>query len=101
MHLGRVRGTVVAERIAEGLENTKLLVVEPLDEQLEVVDEPIVAVDTVHAGPGDVIVYVSSREAALALDPWFVPVDHTIVAVVDSVHPEAAAEARRAWESHS
>ena len=35
--------------------------------------------------PGDVVFYVSSREAALGLDPWFVPVDATIVGIVDHV----------------
>jgi ethanolamine utilization protein EutN len=32
------------------------------------------------------IYYEGGREAALALDPWFVPVDHTIVGIVDGVH---------------
>ena len=32
------------------------------------------------------IYWVASREAALALDPWFVPVDDAIVGLVDEVH---------------
>jgi len=28
---------------------------------------------------------VGSREAALALDPWFVPVDAAIVGIVDGI----------------
>lgn len=88
MHLGRVIGTVVAERIYEGLQGKKLLVVEPLDHNLEPKGQAVVAVDTVQAGESDVIFFVTSREAALGLDPWFVPVDHTIVGVVDDVYPE-------------
>jgi ethanolamine utilization protein EutN len=38
------------------------------------------------AGPGELIYYEGGREAALALDPWFVPVDHTIIGIVDGVH---------------
>jgi hypothetical protein len=35
---------------------------------------------------------VGSREAALACDPWFVPVDAAIVGIVDDVNnPERAA----------
>ena len=34
-------------------------------------------------GPGDLVTYESSREAALLHDPWFVPVDHAIVGIVD------------------
>jgi len=88
MHLGRVIGTVVASQIYAGLEGAKLLVVQPLDHELKEKDAPIVAVDTVMAGPDDLIYFVTSREAALALAPWFVPVDHAIVGIVDSVHPE-------------
>jgi ethanolamine utilization protein EutN len=40
------------------------------------------------AGPGELIYYEASREAALALDPWFVPVDHAIVGIVDGVERE-------------
>jgi ethanolamine utilization protein EutN len=37
------------------------------------------------AGPGQVIYWVASREAALTLDPSFVPVDDAIVGLVDEV----------------
>jgi ethanolamine utilization protein EutN len=86
MYLGRVIGTVVAERKYEGLEGKKLLVVTPLDAKLQPTREPEVAVDTVRAGHGDLVYLVSSREAALALDPWFVPVDAAIVGIVDDLN---------------
>jgi ethanolamine utilization protein EutN len=38
------------------------------------------------AGPGELIYFEGGREAALALDTWFVPVDHTIIGIVDGVH---------------
>lgn len=85
MNLGTVIGRVVATRRYEGLEGKRFLLVQPTDEYLKPVGDPVVAVDTVMAGPGDRIFFVASREAALALDPWFVPVDHTIVGIVDSV----------------
>jgi ethanolamine utilization protein EutN len=90
MYLGRVIGTVVAERKYEGLEGKKLLVVTPLDHELRPTREPEVAVDTVRAGHGDLVYLVASREAALALDPWFVPVDAAIVGIVDDIHVAAA-----------
>ena len=42
------------------------------------------------AGPGQFVYWVQSREAALALEPWFVPVDDAIVGLVDEVrnHPD-------------
>ena len=41
--------------------------------------------DTVSARPRDLVSLVGSREAALALEPSFVPVDSAIIAIVDSV----------------
>ena len=88
MNLGRVIGTVVATRKYEGLEGVKLLLVQPLDHAQKKVGDPIVAADTVRAGSGELIYFVNSREAALALDPWFVPVDAAIVGIVDDVDAE-------------
>lgn len=88
MYLGRVIGTVVADRKVEGLAGSKLLLVQPLDDQLRKSRGPEVAVDTVQAGPGDLVHLVGSREAALALEPWFVPVDAAIVGIVDQVNRE-------------
>jgi ethanolamine utilization protein EutN len=87
VYLGRVIGTVVAERKYEGLEGVKLLVVQPLDHRREPTGPPIVAADTVRAGPGELVYLTQAREAALALDPWFVPVDAAIIGIVD--HLEA------------
>jgi ethanolamine utilization protein EutN len=95
MYLGRVIGTVVATRIYEGLEGRKLLLVDPLNHRLEKNGEPQVAVDTVRAGPGELVYLVGSREAALALDPWFVPVDAAIVGIVDQLDaPDGDAKPR-------
>lgn len=94
MYLGVVTGTVVAERKAAGLEGQKLLLVQPVDDTGRPTGDVQVAVDTVRAGVGDQVYLVGSREAALALDPWFVPVDAAVVGIVDEVHaPERAAAA--------
>jgi ethanolamine utilization protein EutN len=85
MYLGRVIGTVVAERKYAGLEAKRLLVVQPLDHELKPSGPPEVAVDTVSASPKSLVFLVGSREAALACDPWFVPVDAAIVGLVDEV----------------
>ena len=85
MYLGRVIGTVVATRVYEGLEGKRYLLVTPLDHKLGRTGDDQVAVDTVRAGPGDLVYLVGSREAALAVDPWFVPIDAAIVGIVDAV----------------
>ena len=86
MQLGRVIGTVVASVKADGLEGVKLLIVEPLDRERRPRGTPVVAADGVAmAGPGELVYYVSAREAAQALRETFVPVDHAIVGIVDAV----------------
>ena len=86
MYLGRVIGTVVASRKYQGLEGVKLLVIEPLNDKLQKIGEPQVAADsTRQAGPNDIVYLVGSREAALALEETFVPVDAAIVGIVDQV----------------
>jgi ethanolamine utilization protein EutN len=85
LYLGKVKGTVVAQRKAEGLVGQKLLLVQPVDDRLQPTGRLEVAVDTVQAGPDDLVTLVGSREAALACDPWFVPVDSAIVGIVDDV----------------
>ena len=94
MYLGRVIGTVVASRSYEGLEGQKFLVITPLDHKLARTGDDQVAVDTVRAGHGDLVYLVSSREAALALTPHFVPVDAAIVGIVDSIDAIDAATSK-------
>ncbi|MCX6026748.1 MAG: EutN/CcmL family microcompartment protein, partial [Chloroflexi bacterium] len=45
MKFARVTGTVVATRKYEGLEGVKLLVVQPLDEDLKPIGRPQIAAD--------------------------------------------------------
>jgi ethanolamine utilization protein EutN len=86
MLLGRVIGTVVAAVLVDELAATPLLWVQPLDRDGRPEGDPLVCADgTRMAGPGQVIYWVASREAALTLDPWFVPVDDAIVGLVDEV----------------
>ena len=89
MYLGIVKGTVIAERKASGLEGTKLLLVQPVDEHGAPVGDVQAAVDRVQAGEGDLVYLVGSREAALACDPWFVPVDAAVVGIVDGIEAGA------------
>ncbi|MEE2787308.1 MAG: EutN/CcmL family microcompartment protein [Myxococcota bacterium] len=85
MYLGRVIGTVVATVKYEGLDGYRLMIVEPVDDAGDRNGPVHVAVDTTQAGPGDRVFLVGSREAALACEPTFVPVDAAIVGIVDSV----------------
>ena len=85
MLLGRVIGTVVCTRKVESWEGVKLLLVQPLTEELRETGDPLVACDTVQAGQGDVVFFEGGREAALGLKDWFNPSDATIMGIVDRV----------------
>ena len=86
MLLGRVIGTVVPAMLVDELAATPLLWIQPLDREGNADGDPLVCADgTRMAGPGQLIYWVASREAALALDTWFVPVDDAIVGLVDEV----------------
>jgi ethanolamine utilization protein EutN len=88
MKLGRVIGNVVCTQKDESFEGVKLLLVQPLNEKLEEIGEPLVACDTVQAGMNDIVFYEGGREAALGLENWFNPSDATIMGIVDSINIE-------------
>ena len=85
MKLGKVIGRVVCTQKVDSFEGIKLLLVQPLDENLQKTGEAIVACDTVQAGEGDTVFYEGGREAALGLENWFNPSDATIMGIVDRV----------------
>lgn len=85
MILAKVIGTVVATKKVEAFEGLKFMIIQPLDENMEPAGDPLVATDTQQSGPGHIVFYVASREAALALPEPFNPSDATITGIVDSV----------------
>ena len=90
MHLGRVIGTLVPAIVYHGMEGVPLLWVQPLDKYCRPKGHPMVCADgTRMAGPDELIYWEASREAALTLDPAFVPVDHAVVGIVDGVQLDA------------
>jgi ethanolamine utilization protein EutN len=87
MLLGRVIGTVTPSTVCDGLDGVPLLLVQPLDKNRKETGDPQVAADVTRmAGPGELIYYEGGREAALALEKWFVPVDHSVIGIVDDIN---------------
>jgi len=87
MLLGKVLGTLTPAMIYEGLEGVPMLIVQPLSKDGNEKGQPLIAADSTRmAAPQEIIYYEGGREAAMALDPWFVPVDHTIIGIVDGIN---------------
>jgi ethanolamine utilization protein EutN len=85
MFFGKVIGTIWATRKTESMHAYKLQIVQPIDAGRHAAGDPIVAVDTVGAGPGETVFYVTSREATIPLPVEFSPVDASIVGIVDRI----------------
>lgn len=95
MKLGRVIGTMVATVKPEAMKGLKLLIVRPLSANLKDDGDPFVATDaSAQASAGDLVTWEASREAALMHDPWFIPVDHAVVGIVDQHTVEDPEESR-------
>lgn len=88
MYLGKVIGTIWATRKYETLTGYKMQFVQPLNSLMENTGEPIIAIDTIGAGPGEIIFYITASEAVIPLDVDMAPVDASIVGIVDSVNVE-------------
>ncbi len=87
MLLGKVIGTVTPCIIYKGLEGVPLLLIQPLDKNQQPSGSPMVATDlTRMAGKDEIIYYEGGREAAMALDITFVPVDACVIGIVDDVN---------------
>jgi len=85
MLIGRVIGTVIATRKDEGLVGSKLLITQPMDFLGKDRDNPLIAVDTVGAGVGEIVIYVTGSVAPHAVRKSEVPVDAAIVGIVDKI----------------
>lgn len=89
MFLGKVIGNVWATRKYEALQNFKLLLVQPVNGEGSELGEPIIAVDTVGAGAGETIFYITASEAVIPLPVDMAPVDASIVGIVDTINLSA------------
>ena len=84
MQLARVIGTVVATVKNDSLAGRKLLVVQTLDSYLAPNGKPMVAVDSVGAGVGELVFWCRGKEASFPFKREDTPTDCTIVGIVDS-----------------
>jgi ethanolamine utilization protein EutN len=95
MFLARVTGSVVATQKVGSMTGRKLLTVEPLRvdparrEELVGTGRTFVVVDTVGAGQGEMVLIVQGSSARLTPETEKLPVDCTIIGIVDTVNVES------------
>ncbi len=88
MIFAKVVGTVVCTLKDEKLVGTKLLLVQPVDLGRQPKGNPIVAVDAVGAGEGELVLLVQGSSARQTVRTESRPVDCAIFAIVDTVEKE-------------
>ncbi len=88
MFLGKVIGTIWATKKYATLHSYKMQFVQPLNAEMENLGDPIIAIDTIGAGPCEIIYYITASEAVIPMDVDMAPVDASIVGIVDYVNLE-------------
>jgi len=83
MELARVIGRVVASVKHEALVGVRLMVIQPVDAHDRHTADPMIAADALQSGPGDLVSWITGREAGLALPVAFTPVDCAVTSIVD------------------
>lgn len=84
MKLGRVCGIIVATVKDPALEGLRLRLLESANGEESWSSRAIVAVDTIGAREGDIVIWISAREATLAVTNRVVPTDAAIIGIVDA-----------------
>ncbi|MGE7269850.1 EutN/CcmL family microcompartment protein [Brevibacillus panacihumi] len=84
MFLGKVIGSVWSTQKEEGMENLKLLVVQPIDWQGNEGGQTVIAADRIGAGYGEKVIVSSGTPARIVFQNKMVPIDAVIVGIVDS-----------------
>ena len=85
MLIARVIGTTVSTVKDEKITGQKLLIVRQTDEKGEPIGKPFVAVETVNAGVGDLVLTAHGSSARQTTITDKRPVDAVIMAMIDSL----------------
>lgn len=83
LKIGKVIGTIVSTRKHHKLVGSKLLIVETFSKGESAQETQFVAVDTVGAGIGELVLVVQGSSARFSMDADGVPVDAAIVGIID------------------
>ena len=95
MLIAKVIGTTVSTIKDEKLEGRKLLILRQTDETGEPSGKPYVAVDTVDAGIGDLVLTAAGSSARQTNITKDTPVDAVIMSIVDSLEVDGKAVFRK------
>ena len=84
MQIARVIGNVVSTVKNESLQAKKLMIVQTLNADLQPKGKPMIALDAVGAGVGELVFWCRGKEASFPFKRDDTPTDCTIVGIIDS-----------------
>ena len=85
MFLAKVIGNVISTQKDERLIGSKLLIIKLINEFGEMQKDMLVAVDTVGAGNGEIVLVITGSGARLMEQDQAAPIDASIVGIVDDI----------------
>lgn len=95
MRIVKVVGMTISTVKDPQLKGRKLLVVREADETGKPFGKPLVAVDTVDAGPGDLVLIAQGSSGRMTYETKDRPVDAVIMAVIDSLEVDGKVTFRK------
>lgn len=86
MIIGKVLGNLVCTQKSSRLDGVKFLIVQPIDlSTLKLEGKSLVAIDTVGAGVGEIVMLVSGSSARQTERTTNTPTDASIIAIIDTI----------------
>jgi len=85
MDIARVIGTIWATAKDPNLQGSKMQLIQPLNFDLQKKGTPIAAIDTVGAGQGELVYYVTAYEAVIPMNKKMALADASIVGIIDRI----------------
>jgi len=101
MIFARVTGNVVCSQKDEKLVGSKLMLVQPVDLAGAAKGNPIVAIDAVGSGEGELVLLVQGSSARQTSKTTGNPVDAVIFAIVDTVEQSGKVVFKKSTDAHA
>lgn len=85
MYIAKIVGTVVSTRKDDNLKGKKILIVQPANVKLEPEGKCEVAIDSVGAGVGEIVLVATGSSAGKVFGGSDSPIDRAIIAIIDTI----------------
>ncbi|RME81126.1 MAG: ethanolamine utilization protein EutN [Planctomycetota bacterium] len=83
--LAKVIGTIWATRKYKDLEGASMRLIQPITPEGKPIGKPMAAVDTIGAGLGERVLYITAYEAVIPYPKDLVPIDASIIAIIEQI----------------